>query len=67
MDLGMYPETETGSSLLGLLSSLSLRPYSPLPYYWTGLRLEAGRHSIGGMGLLLPNPPVLHGLFWTRN
>lgn len=51
----MYPETETSSSLLGLLASLSLTPSSSPPHHWTGLWLGhagQGQHR-AGTGLLL--------------
>lgn len=60
MDLGLYPETETGSSLLGSLPALSLVACPPLP------RAAAGAEDPVGTDFLLQavssKPPTTHGL-----
>lgn len=76
MDLGVYPETKAGSSLLGLQPSLAVS--HTLPYHTAGLRSGWGRLGQAGANgkdkvgwpffkqCIFQNPPTVLGLFLTR-
>lgn len=61
----MYPETETGSSLLGLLPSLSLVAYPSLP--WAPAGLEQRGEPFFSKQCAFRTPPTVHGLSAVRS